>query len=204
VLRWNNQLYWTSNRGEKDPAGAVQAIDRSELIALLPRLRRSARALTMNQAAADDLVQAACERALRSGGVSQPGVRLDSWMYRVMLNLWIDQRRSQRVRGEHLTPVDPDTLEGGDAEREMEASLTVKAVRRAVASLSEEHRAILILIGVEGMAYKEAAEVLDLPIGTVMSRLARARQTLARLLDPEWLDDEESRKAPWRGLMMFC
>ncbi|MEZ5647790.1 MAG: RNA polymerase sigma factor [Alphaproteobacteria bacterium] len=181
----------------------MQTIDRSELIALLPRLRRGARALTMDRDAADDLVQAACERALRHGGISQPGVRLDSWMYRIMLNLWIDQRRSQRVRGEHLASVDPDSLEGGNAEREAETALTMVAVHRAVASLSEEHRAILTLIGIEGMAYKEAAEVLDLPIGTVMSRLARARQTLARLLDPEWEGKEELRKTPWRGLMTF-
>lgn len=157
---------------------------RAELVALLPRLRRFGYALTGSPADGDDLVQGACERALARLDQFRPGTRLDSWMYRIMQNLWIDDRRSARAQRETgVDAADLETLAVGDARREIDGRLSLAAVRRAVAALSEEQRAVLALVCVEGLSYKDAAGVLDIPIGTVMSRLARARLAVGRALD---------------------
>jgi RNA polymerase sigma-70 factor (ECF subfamily) len=162
----------------------VQEQIRAELVALLPRLRRFAYGLTGSLDEGDDLVQSACERALARLDQFQPGTRLDSWMYRIVQTVWIDRRRAQQRRGEaSMDPLDMEPLATADAAREMDARLSFQEVRAAVAELPEEQRAVLILVCVEGLAYKAAAEILDLPIGTVMSRLARARLALGRLLD---------------------
>lgn len=155
---------------------------RQELTALLPRLRRFAYGLTGSQDEGDDVVQSACERALGRLHQWRPGTRLDSWMYRIVQNLWIDRVRSRRSRPE----ADPEILEqipGGDAEREMQARLDLARVRRLVALLPAEQREVLLLVTVEGQSYKDAAATLEIPIGTVMSRLARARVGLGRMME---------------------
>lgn len=152
---------------------------RRELVALMPRLRRFARGLTGSPADADDLVQAALERALERFDQWQPGTRLDSWLYRIAQNLWIDQIRSARSRG---TAVDAEALEeaqGSDGRDVAEQQLTLRDAERALAELPPEQRDVLMLVTVEEMSYAEAASVLEIPIGTVMSRLARARRALA-------------------------
>lgn len=157
-------------------------LTRRELAALLPRLRRFAYGLTGSQDEGDDLVQSACERALARLHQWRPGTRLDSWMYRIVQTVWIDRVRSQRIR----TAADPEVLErlqGGDAARELEARLDLARVRRAIARLPEEQRLVLVLVTVEGLSYKDAAATLGIPIGTVMSRLARARLELGRMLE---------------------
>jgi len=157
---------------------------RAELVSLLPRLRRFAYGLTGSQDDGDDLVQSACERALARLDQFQPGTRLDSWMYRIVQNLWIDQRRARQARPE--TGMEPADLEGlavGDAERELSSRLSIATVQRAVWDLSEDQRSVLLLVCVEGLSYKAAADVLDIPLGTVMSRLARARLAVGRALD---------------------
>jgi RNA polymerase sigma-70 factor (ECF subfamily) len=163
-----------------DPA--IQA----ELVALLPRLRRFARGLAGVPDQADDLVQAACERALARIHQWTPGTRLDSWMFRIVQTIWLDQKRAQRVRtGEGRIDADSPLVEPElaiDGAREMESHITYDAVRRAMARLPEEQRAVMTLVCVEGQSYKEAADTLAIPIGTVMSRLSRARTALARLL----------------------
>lgn len=154
---------------------------RSELIALLPRLRRFALGLTADPHQADDLVQAGCERALTRRHQWQAGTRLDSWMFKIMQNLWIDQMRSKPV----VAQADSEELEhvpDRDWNRGMEAKLSLEQVTRAMAALPDAMRAVLTLVCIEGLSYKEAAEVLDVPIGTVMSRLARARLELGELL----------------------
>jgi RNA polymerase sigma-70 factor (ECF subfamily) len=159
---------------------------RAELVALLPRLRRFASGLAGSAEDGDDLVQSACERALRRLDQFQPGTRLDSWMYRIVQNLWIDQQRARRARPE--TGMEPSDLEGmavGDAAREIDSRLTMATVRRAVGNLPGEQRAVLLLVCVEGLSYKAAAEVLEIPLGTVMSRLARARLAVGRALEGE-------------------
>ena len=154
-----------------------------EMVALLPRLRRFACGLTGSLADADDLVQAACLRALDRLGQWQPGSRLDSWMFRILQNLWIDQLRERRGREVAMDPEDLAERSVGDAAREQEARLALGEVRRAVAKLPPEQRAVLMLVSVESVSYKEAAEILDIPIGTVMSRLARARLALGRAIE---------------------
>jgi RNA polymerase sigma-70 factor (ECF subfamily) len=154
----------------------------AQLVALLPRLRRFARGLAGTADQADDLVQAACERALSRIQQWTPGTRLDSWMFRIIQTIWLDERRSVKVRsGEGTVEAENAGAElSVDGARDMEAHLTFDAVRRAMTKLPEEQQAVLMLVCVEGQTYKEAADTLAIPIGTVMSRLARARLALVR------------------------
>ena len=152
---------------------------RHRMVVLLPRLRAFARALAKAPDAADDLVQATCEKALRAADTWTEGTRLDSWMFRIMQNQWIDRKRRERPEVAIDEPVSGLQLAGEDGERTTEARLTLASVRGFIAALPEEQRAVLVLVCVEELSYREAAEVLDVPIGTVMSRLARARSTLS-------------------------
>jgi RNA polymerase sigma-70 factor (ECF subfamily) len=174
-------------REEASPGAAVRADPESagfndQLIAVLPRLRRFARGLAGASADADDLVQAACERALARAHQFEEGTRFDSWMFRIVQTIWIDQLRAREVRKE-----DGDVAEerlGSDAAvRRVEARLALAEVRRAVQLLPPDQRTVLMLVTVEGLSYKEAAAVADVPVGTIMSRLARARTALQRHLD---------------------
>ena len=153
---------------------------RAEMVALLPRLRRFARGLAGAPDQADDLVQAACERALRRIDQYQPGTRLDSWMFRIVQTIYLDDRRAAKVRtGEGR--IDASLVEDElafDGGRGLEAHMTYEAVRAAIAKLPEEQRVVLTIVCVEGQSYKEAAAALEIPIGTVMSRLNRARLAL--------------------------
>ncbi len=151
---------------------------RRDLVDLVPRLRRFARSLVGNAQDADDLVQAACERALRSPDLFRPGTRMDSWMYRIIQNLWLDDRRRSRTRGTTIDPDDVYLSDEGKAAQQPEDRMMLAQVRGAMASLPDAQRQVLALIAVEGLSYKETAEVLDVPIGTVMSRLSRAREAL--------------------------
>lgn len=157
---------------------------KAEMIALLPRLRRFARGLSGSEVEADDLVQAACERAIQRIGQWQPGTRLDSWMFRIMQNLWIDAIRMGKLRGSHLSVVDPEGHQtpGLDGEKATMNRLTLEAVRRGVQRLPPDQRSVLLLVCVEGHSYKETADTLGIPVGTVMSRLSRARLALNRMV----------------------
>jgi RNA polymerase sigma-70 factor (ECF subfamily) len=149
-----------------------------ELVELLPRLRRFARGLARHASDADDLCQAAIERALKSRDQWQQGTRLDSWMYRITRNLWIDERRAAGRRGVQ-TPIDDKVVQiAGDGAAEVEAGALRGDVDGAMARLPDEQREVVMLILVEGYAYREAADILEVPIGTVTSRLARGRETL--------------------------
>jgi RNA polymerase sigma-70 factor, ECF subfamily len=173
---------------EEAPAGAAERADPAspgfsdQLIAVLPRLRRFARGLAGAPADADDLVQAACERALARAHQFEEGTRFDSWMFRIVQTIWIDQLRAREVRKE-----DGDVAEerlGSDAAvRRIEARLALAEVRQAIQLLPPDQRTVLMLVTVEGLSYKEAAVVADVPVGTIMSRLARARTALQRHLD---------------------
>lgn len=151
---------------------------RHDLVALVPKLRRFARSLVGNAQDADDLVQAACEKALRNAAQFQPGTRMDSWMYRIVQNLWLDDKRRDRTRGTAIDPDDAHLSDEGRAARLPEDRMMLAQARQAMAALPEGQRDVLSLIAIEGLSYKETAEVLDLPIGTVMSRLSRAREAL--------------------------
>jgi RNA polymerase sigma-70 factor (ECF subfamily) len=158
---------------------------REQMVALLPRLRRFAYALTGSIEEGDDVVQSACERALARLHQWQPGTRLDSWMFRIVQTTWIDRVRARKARPELA---DPDTLErqpANDHGPAVEHRLLLARTRAAMAKLPEDQRAVLALVSVDGLSYKEAASVLGLPIGTVMSRLARARARLYRMVHGE-------------------
>ena len=155
-----------------------------ELISLLPRLRRFARALCRDADEADDLVQSACERALGNRAGFTPGTRLDSWMYRIVQNLWIDRCRTRAGRGPSVPLDDVLELAGSDGRRETEARLTLDGVRTRIRGMPEEQRLVLALVAIEGLSYRETADRLGVPLGTVMSRLARARRKLFDFVAP--------------------
>jgi len=160
----------------------LQAFER-ELLTLLPRLRRFARALARDAADADDLVQAALERALRARDQWLPGSRLDAWMMRIVRNCWIDEARSRARRARTFVPEEEGEMVGSQAHREIEVRAELHAVDKAMNSLSPEQREVIALVLVEGLAYREAADLLDIPIGTLTSRLTRGRQALAQMLE---------------------
>jgi RNA polymerase sigma-70 factor (ECF subfamily) len=149
---------------------------------LLPRLRRFALGLTADPTQADDLVQAGCERALVRRQQWQPGTRLDSWLFRILQNLWIDQLRGRKHQEQTVEQEEIEQVADRDFNRSIEAQLSLEQVLKAMQQLTAPMRAVLTLVCVDGRSYKEAAEALEVPIGTVMSRLARARTELHRLL----------------------
>jgi len=160
----------------------LQAFER-ELLSLLPRLRRFARALARDAADADDLLQVALERALKARGQWLPGSRLDSWMMRIVRNCWIDEARSRTRRARTFVPEEEGADVGSDAHRDVERRAEIHAVDKAMNSLSPDQREVIALVLVEGLAYREAAELLDIPMGTLTSRLTRGRQALAQMLE---------------------
>jgi len=158
---------------------------RQELIALIPRLRRFARALTGNMADADDVVQASLEKAMTSLDQWQPGTQLDRWLFRIARNTWIDDRRRAHNRMGHDDIGEMIGLAGDDGVATAEQSAEARMVRAAVDRLPPEQRDVVALVMLEEFSYREAAEMLGLPIGTVMSRLSRAKAALAKVLAGE-------------------
>jgi RNA polymerase sigma factor (sigma-70 family) len=155
----------------------------TDLAQLIPRLRRFARSITFNREDADDLVQAALERALpRAGQWQEQRQGLDSWMFRIVKNAWVDEVRSRIRRDRVMAPEEEGEHIGDDSAAALDDRL---AVRKAMALLSEDHRLVIGLVLVDGLSYKEAAEILEIPLGTVMSRLARAREALQQLLSDQ-------------------
>ena len=153
-----------------------------QLIAVLPRLRRFARGLAGSVVEADDLVQAACERALARRHQFQEGTRFDSWMFRIVQTIWIDQVRARNARRED-GELGGGRLGSDEPVRRVEARLSLGEVRRAVERLPADQRAALLLVTVDGLSYREAAAVVGVPVGTIMSRLARARVALQAQLE---------------------
>ena len=152
-----------------------------QLAALLPRLRRFARNLTRNPHDADDVVQMALERALAKLDQWRSDARLDSWMFKIVRNVWIDELRSRGRRSKIFVEAEAGESVG---EALIERASDLMAVQSAMARLPEEQRLAVSLVLVEGLPYKEAAEVLDIPIGTLTSRLARGREALQAMLEP--------------------
>jgi len=158
---------------------------RARMVELLPRLRRYALVLTRDLEKADDLVQETCVRALSRLDQWQPGTRLDSWLYRIAQNLWLDRKRAEKVRGVQVDVESVVGLQGVDGRAVTEARLTLETVARHMQILSPEQQLLVVLVSIDGLTYKEAADALEIPIGTVMSRLARARRTLYESLEGE-------------------
>ena len=145
---------------------------------MLPRLRRFAFALSRHPADADDLAALAVERALRSRLQFTPGTRLDSWLFRITRNLWIDEARSRERKAAWEAPPEEGERQGFDGAAAIERSAELATVMAAMSTLPDEQREVVALIMVEGLGYREAAELLGLPIGTVSSRLVRGRNAL--------------------------
>lgn len=151
-----------------------------EIESFLPRLWRYCLALTGEPTAAEDLSQAACLRALEKADQFQPGTHSDRWVFRIAKTLWFNQLRADRVRrGGGLVASEELSLPSTDPNAE--TNIFRAEVLRAVMALPEAQRITVFLVYVEGFSYKEASEHLEIPIGTVMSRLAAARSKLAAL-----------------------
>ncbi|HEY4210859.1 MAG TPA: sigma-70 family RNA polymerase sigma factor [Steroidobacteraceae bacterium] len=152
---------------------------REEIVGLLPRLRRFARTLTRNPHDADDVVQIAVERALARADQLRPDARLSSWLFGILRNAWIDEVRS---RGRESRTFAPEELGENVGDRSAGVNEDMLAVQDAIERLPDDQRMAIGLVLVEGLSYKEAALIMDVPIGTLTSRLARGRETLQSLL----------------------
>jgi RNA polymerase sigma-70 factor, ECF subfamily len=155
-------------------AGAVK----EKLVSILPKMQRFARVLTGSRDAADDLVQQACERFLRKPEISDGVMCLESWMYRVIHNAWIDEKRSMRTKLSDPLEASAEIV-GENGEHTVTVRSTLARIRLEMAKLPVEQRTALMLVCVDGLSYQEAAGILGIPVGTLMSRLCRARLALA-------------------------
>ena len=160
---------------------------RGQIIALLPRLRRFARTLTRTPHDADDLVQITVERALTRLDQWKPDSRLESWMFGIMKNAWIDEVRSRGRRNRIFVPAETGENAGQNVaqnivDQSAEAHMHALTIQDAMARLPDEQRLAVALVLVEGLSYKEAAEIMEVPIGTLTSRLARGREALEGML----------------------
>lgn len=152
---------------------------REQIVGLLPRLRRFARALARDPHDADDLVQMAVERALARSEQLRPDSRLSSWVFGILRNVWIDEARA---RGRRNRIFAPEELGENVGDASSETPMEVLSAEDAMARLPDEQRIAVGLVLVEGFSYKEAAEIMGVPIGTLTSRLARGREALQTML----------------------
>ena len=166
--------------GNKSAQDAV----RNGLPALYPQLWRFALVLTRDRAAADDLAQAGCERALAQAAKFQPDTNLGAWVFTLTRRLWLNEMRAGKVR-RGAGWVDAHETEIPDEKIDTETNIFAREVLAKVQDLPDGQRLVVLLVYLEGYSYREAAEMLEIPIGTVMSRLATARRHLAPLLREE-------------------
>ncbi|MEM9320178.1 MAG: RNA polymerase sigma factor [Pseudomonadota bacterium] len=174
------QAGWVLWAATRETAVTTNSL-KQDLIALLPRLRRFARALTRSVSEADDLVQEACLRALSRAELWDESQPLDRWMFRITRNLWISEvrKRSVRLGAGHVPAEDSDELRSVETG---EAVLAAAQLQGRIAQLPGDLAPILLAVSVEGFSYAEAADLFGVPIGTVMSRVHRARKILAAAL----------------------
>jgi RNA polymerase sigma factor (sigma-70 family) len=151
--------------------------DADDMVVLIPRLRRYARALAGDRGAAEDLVQDTLERAWSKFHLYRRGTDLRAWLFTVMHNVHINQLRSAR----YTAPLDDEMPELAQPARETD-TLVLRDLDLAIRRLPVEQREVLLLVALEDMSYEQAAQALEIPIGTVMSRLARAREKLRTML----------------------
>ena len=157
----------------------------------IPRLRRYAYVLLRDQVAADDLVQDSLERALSRQNLFQPGTNLRAWLFTIMHNLHVNAVIKARRASPASNTDDIADSHRCAVEPSQSDHLMLRDMERALGALSEEQRSVVLLVGVEGLSYAETAAVLDVPVGTVMSRLARGRNRLRSLMNGEDLDPPE-------------
>ena len=176
---WNKIVHSVVYHTTKHAMASLDTV-RHKLLEALPRLRRFARTITRHTHDADDLVQLAVERALTRYSQWDGESKFESWMFGIMRNAWIDEARSRQRRSQVLAPEAAGEHIGDAGLEPHEQAWSIQA---ALEHLPDEQRLVIGLVLVEGLAYKEAAHVLEIPIGTVMSRLARGRETLQSLLN---------------------
>ncbi len=159
----------------------VERNDRAELVRFLPRMRRFAVTLTRNTNDADDLVQETCEKAITKAHMRPPQAGFESWVYTMMRNMWIDELRKRKVRlGKGVIDfAEQDELNVGPG---AEDSIYISQIKEMIQSMPEGLSSVFLLVNVEGHSYREAADILGIPIGTVMSRLSTARLRLADMV----------------------
>ena len=151
-----------------------------DVVAVLPNLKRFALSLCRKPDIAEYLVQITVERALRARHQFDPTTRLEAWLFRILRNAWIDMVRRDATRGEGVDIHDTPLADPVDSVAQTDDRMMLQAVQAAMTTLPEDHRAVLHLVCVEGLSYAETAQTLDIPRGTVMSRLSRARIALAK------------------------
>ncbi len=156
---------------------------KEQLLALLPALRRFAWSLTNSVHDADDLLQNTVERLLVKG--MPDDANLDKWAFTVCRNLWIDECRSRKVRGTVAWDQEQHDVVTVDGEKDMQLKIEVAQINALLRQLPEEQHLVLSMVSVQGLSYQQTADALGIPLGTVMSRLARARGRLAELVGPE-------------------
>ena len=164
---------------------------RQAIIAEIPKLRRFARALSGNAAAADDLVQDCLERALGRLHLWRENTNLRAWLFTILRNIHLNQLRHSSRRP-HETSYDDMPEPPSHSAPAQGHGMAIRDLGLALDKLPDQQREVVLLVGLEDMSYKEAAEILGVPIGTVMSRLARGRESLGRLMDGETANDTAS------------
>ena len=157
---------------------------RTAITAELPRLRRYARALLRDPGGADDLVQDCLERALSRLHQFQAGTNMRAWLFTIMHGIHVNAVR-KGIRAANAGALDPHTLDCHSTPPAQAHGLAVRELAAALDQISDEQRQVLLLVALEGMTYGEAAEILDVPVGTIMSRLARGRARLRGMMNGE-------------------
>jgi RNA polymerase sigma-70 factor, ECF subfamily len=175
---------------------------RSRLVAEIPRLRRYARALIRDVTAADDLVQDCLIRAMSKGHLWQEGTDLRAWLFTILHNTYVNHVRRSALEGRTMALSDTVTETGTTLTiaPNQDKRLEVRDLERALAKLPDEQRSALLLVGMEGMNYDDAAAVLDVPVGTIRSRLSRGRAALRQLMDGGTEQEETGLDANGPGL----
>ena len=163
----------------RQPNDQIKAI----IVQELPRLRRFAYSLTGSMADADDLVQNVVVRVLNAG-IPDPDNAI-AWMLRICKNRWIDEIRSRSAQTKAMDTIKLDAQAANEADKQVHDQMDLERVVKAMDTLSDNQRVALSLVAIEGMSYSEAAKVLEVPIGTIMSRVARARENLHNVMHSE-------------------
>jgi RNA polymerase sigma-70 factor (ECF subfamily) len=170
--------------------------DADSIVRELPYLRRFARALTSGSRSADDLVHDCVVNALKNAEKFEPGTNLRAWLFTILRNCFISDIRRDRNRAD--TVAMPDWAMGGVAPASQEDSLMLCRLREELGVLPADQRTVLMLVVLEGMSYEETAEMLQIPVGTVRSRLSRARHALRRAMDGDAIFPNVSTSASRR------
>jgi len=165
---------------------------RDELIELMPNLRAFARSICGNATRADDLVQETLVKAWEKQDSFEPGTNLKAWLFTILRNTFYTEIRKRKREVEDVDDIRAGKL---SVDASQESHIEFREMSAALQQLTDDHREAILLVGAEGMSYEEAAEVCGCPVGTVKSRVNRARQRLAELMGDDFADDQDARGA---------